>query len=223
MTPSTDRTTEFPPTGVTIVTDVTDTAAPVDPRIARSRAKVIDAARELLVEHGPRGVTVDAVSERSGVAKSTMYRHWSSRSELLIELVQSCMPESPEPDLDAGFEACLRSYVDEVAAALADDSYALTIAALVPLSRQVPELTAAIESERAGKLEMIEDILAVGRREGIVGNEIDAERLTVLLFGPLIFEATFARRPNVSEAEQARRMRELATDVIDRLLPSLAH
>ena len=218
--PSTADTTESGRNAVTIVTPVTDTA--VDPRIARSRAKVIEAARQLLVEHGPRGVTVDAVSERSGVAKSTMYRHWDSRNELLVELVHRCMPELNDPDLGLGFEACLRAYVDEVALALADDSYSLTLAALVPLRRQVPELTAAVETERADKLDTLEDILALGRQEGVVGDDIDADRLTALIFGPLLFEATFARRPDVSEAEQLRRMADLATDVLDRVLPSLA-
>ena len=218
--PSTAHTTESGRNAVTIVTPVTDTA--IDPRIARSRAKVIEAARQLLVEHGPRGVTVDAVSERSGVAKSTMYRHWDSRNELLVELVHSCLPEMPEPDLDAGFEPCLRGYVGDVAQALADDSYALTIAALVPLSRQVPELTDAVESEREQRLAVIEDILAVGRREGAVGDDIDADRLTALVFGPLIFEAAFARRPDASDAEHVRTMTQLATDVLDRVVPSLA-
>src|SRR5437899_1011281 len=37
---------------------------------------------ELLSEAGLGGVSVDAVSKRSGVAKTTIYRHWPSRTAL---------------------------------------------------------------------------------------------------------------------------------------------
>ena len=60
----------------------------MDPRVARSRASLLEAATDLLVDGGPRAVTVDAVSERSGVAKSTLYRHFPSRDDL-VELDES--------------------------------------------------------------------------------------------------------------------------------------
>lgn len=192
-----------------------------DPRITRSRARIIDAARELLVEHGPRGVTVDAVSERSGVAKSTMYRHFASRTELMAELVRSCMPQLSVPDAGAGFEACLRAHVDDVVDALADDSYALTIGALVTLRRQMPELEAAIDTERSNKMAVLDQIIELGRAEAVLDDSIDAERLTSLVLGPLVFDATFTRSPLTSAAEHLVHMRELAIDVVDRFMASL--
>lgn len=56
-----------------------------DPRLARTRARALTAAYELLLEVGFGQVTMDGVSARSGVAKSTLYRHWASRDELLRE------------------------------------------------------------------------------------------------------------------------------------------
>src|SRR5690606_191899 len=50
--------------------------APLDARVARSRATVLRTATDLLVEGGPSAVTIDAIVARSGVAKSTIYRHW---------------------------------------------------------------------------------------------------------------------------------------------------
>jgi AcrR family transcriptional regulator len=54
-----------------------------DPRITRTRERVLGAAWELLNEVGFDGVTVELVSERSGVARSTLYRHWRSMPEVL--------------------------------------------------------------------------------------------------------------------------------------------
>ena len=67
-------------------------APPCDPRVARSRAKLLAAATEILIETGPSSVTVDAVAERSGVAKSTLYRHWESRSALLVDVLRTHRP-----------------------------------------------------------------------------------------------------------------------------------
>lgn len=58
---------------------------PPDPRIERTRAKALSAAYDLLAEHGYGQVTVEMVSERSGVARSTIYRHWPSSDALMRE------------------------------------------------------------------------------------------------------------------------------------------
>ena len=69
----------------------------VDARVARSRAAVVRAATDLLVEGGPSAVTIDAIVARSGVAKSTIYRHWASRDDVLLDVMESCAPVSPHP------------------------------------------------------------------------------------------------------------------------------
>ena len=64
----------------------------LDARVARSRAAVLRAATDLLVEGGPSAVTIDAIVVRSGVAKSTIYRHWASRDDVLLDVMESCAP-----------------------------------------------------------------------------------------------------------------------------------
>src|ERR1039458_3180617 len=50
-------------------------AGAVDSRVRRSRDRVLTTAFELLSEGGVGGFTVDEVARRSGVAKTTIYRH----------------------------------------------------------------------------------------------------------------------------------------------------
>lgn len=75
----------------------------VDPRVRRSQEAVLAAALDLFVAGGPRAVTVDAVSDASGVAKTTIYRHWADRAHLLADTYRACLPVVPTPDsgLDA--------------------------------------------------------------------------------------------------------------------------
>lgn len=44
-------------------------------------------ARALLREHGYRDFTVDAVSERTGIAKTTIYRRFASKGELVAAAI----------------------------------------------------------------------------------------------------------------------------------------
>src|SRR5580765_2309837 len=72
------------------------TTPSADERLRRSkddvRSSTLAATYELLTEVGLSGLSVDEVSRRSGVAKTTIYRHWPERSTLLLE---ACMQFSP--------------------------------------------------------------------------------------------------------------------------------
>jgi len=59
----------------------------LDPRVERTRKVVLEAAAELIGECGFGRTSVEAISERSGVARSTIYRHWPERDALLFESV----------------------------------------------------------------------------------------------------------------------------------------
>src|SRR4051812_40091453 len=73
----------------------------MDPRVRRSREKVLAAALELLGEGGYAAATVEAVSARSGVAKTTVYRQWPHRAALVVSALQTLGPPPPAPRLAA--------------------------------------------------------------------------------------------------------------------------
>ena len=61
--------------------------AVLDPRIERTRKVVLEAAIQVLGERGFAGASIDAIAQRCGVARSTIYRHWPQRMDLLLEAV----------------------------------------------------------------------------------------------------------------------------------------
>ena len=58
-----------------------------DPRVQRTRSRVLAVARELLPELGPAGLTYAALAERADVTRQTLYRHWPTRAALLFDLI----------------------------------------------------------------------------------------------------------------------------------------
>ena len=67
---------------------IEENGADRDPRVVRTREKVMSAAIDLLAESGYSGFSVDAIVRRSGVAKTTLYRHWPSRADLLVAVIK---------------------------------------------------------------------------------------------------------------------------------------
>ena len=70
--------------------------SPIDPRRARSRGKLLDAAADLLVSGGAAAVTVEAVTRLSGVARTTLYRNFPSTDSLIAAAFRRLLP-TPEP------------------------------------------------------------------------------------------------------------------------------
>jgi AcrR family transcriptional regulator len=58
---------------------------PGRPRSADADAAILGAARELLAERGWDAMTVGDVAARAGVAKSTLYRRWPGKAELVVD------------------------------------------------------------------------------------------------------------------------------------------
>src|SRR5215831_17709292 len=57
------------------------------PRSESARRAVLDAARTLFARGGYPAATIEAISARSGVAKTTIYRWWANRAALLVDLL----------------------------------------------------------------------------------------------------------------------------------------
>ncbi len=67
------------------MTQSLETIGRVEPE---ARERILDTAYELFSRRGVRGVGVDEVIERAGVAKATLYRHFPSKDELVLAFLE---------------------------------------------------------------------------------------------------------------------------------------
>ncbi|HEU5420637.1 MAG TPA: helix-turn-helix domain-containing protein, partial [Streptosporangiaceae bacterium] len=63
-------------------------AAP-DPRVERSRAVIRQAALDELAEAGYGSFTIESVASRARVGKSTIYRHWRDKLDLIADAFET--------------------------------------------------------------------------------------------------------------------------------------
>ncbi|MGW5094430.1 TetR/AcrR family transcriptional regulator [Streptomyces nodosus] len=68
------------------------------PRSAAADAAILEATREALVELGWSKLTLQDVATRAGVAKTTLYRRWAGKNELVVDAVAALFDELELPD-----------------------------------------------------------------------------------------------------------------------------
>ncbi|MFJ6633256.1 TetR/AcrR family transcriptional regulator [Streptomyces sp. NPDC091376] len=68
------------------------------PRSAEADAAILDATRAALVELGWSKLTMGDVATRAGVAKTTLYRRWAGKNELVVDAVAVLFDELELPD-----------------------------------------------------------------------------------------------------------------------------
>jgi AcrR family transcriptional regulator len=70
---------------------------PGRPRSEQAEQAIIEATLDLFAEQGFEGVCVEAVANRAGVGKATIYRRWPNKEELLLAAFGSLKSPFPEP------------------------------------------------------------------------------------------------------------------------------
>jgi len=94
---------------------VTETAA--DPRASEKRRRIIEAAWRLALRNGLRAATMEALAREAGVAKGTLYAHFSDKDAVFDGVVADLLVE-----LAAAFDLGMQSdgaIAERVGAALA--------------------------------------------------------------------------------------------------------
>jgi AcrR family transcriptional regulator len=149
---------------------------------------------ELLSEQGLAGVTVDAVARRSGVAKTTIYRHWPSREALLLD---ACAQMGPHFDIpDAGsFLNDLRALAQRVEEQLLSGPYAAILLSLMDAAERNSDLAALLTAAQTKLVEAVRTISVRARARGELRRLQDASNVAALVVGPLLYRRLFSHEP----------------------------
>jgi AcrR family transcriptional regulator len=166
----------------------------IDPRIERTRRVVLDAAAELVGECGFGRASIEAISERSGVARSTIYRHWPERSELLVEAVGKRV--GPTAAVDSGdLRTDLLQIFSHLGNLLSSEPTKSVAASFIAEATRDPELAALhakfTERRRAISTTLIEKAIS----RGDLPKATDPAAMADDLAAPVFFRALILHQP----------------------------
>jgi AcrR family transcriptional regulator len=109
-----------------------------DPRLVRSRNRLVDAASALLKTGGVDAVTVGAVSRMSRVARTTFYRHFDGTTDLLAAAFERLLPHADVPDAHGPIRDSLVRLVRAQAALIEQAPLQLTALAWLAMVPEEP-------------------------------------------------------------------------------------
>ena len=182
-----------------------------DPRVVRTRARVLDAAWEVLQEVGFEGVTVELVSDRSGVARSTLYRHWRTKEEVLRDAFAARAYGAELPRAGQDGLGAVTAYAREFATGMATlwGRAAVTLAVSAwDDSGRADAQRVFVEGNRRDLLVVIDRGLATGELPAQANREELVDRLIELLVAPVFYRYVFTERP--ATADDAAQLARLA-------------
>ena len=157
-----------------------------DPRVRRSRAAVVDAAVALFLDGGVGAVTLDAVAARSGVAKTTIYRHWANRQELLLDVLRRFALDLRTPPPELPPVQRVRLVLRELAALLTSPEWQRAFPSFFGMARHKEELVGLRERLGHRHTEVIGRVLADAVAAGALPPETDLREAVFQLVGPVL-------------------------------------
>jgi AcrR family transcriptional regulator len=172
------------------------------PRSAEAEAAIREAAAELLSERGIGGFSVEAVAARAGVAKTTVYRRWPTREELLVAVVSGLKAPAEVAPGDS-VRGDLLHFLRTTAYEDRSGRWTRLMNRLLVESDEYPELVADVWRQSvAPRREHVAGILRRGVAEGLVRPEADLDLLVDLLISPVTSRIRL-RRGRLTEEQLA--------------------
>jgi AcrR family transcriptional regulator len=165
-----------------------------DERVQRSRKTVLAATLKLLAEAGLGGVSVDEVSRRSGVAKTTIYRHWPSRSALLLDACSNLGAKPKVPDTGT-LKGDLKVLATYMAGRLRSDRWASILPSMIDAAERDPELAEVHTRLHAGFMEPLYVVIDRAKKRGELSPDRDPSEIVASVVGPLYYRRWFSRQP----------------------------
>ena len=163
------------------------TRAPGRPRSAEADAAIVRATLEVLREEGFRGLSVEAVRQRAGVGKATIYRRFPDKQALVRAAVRAIHADLGAPDtgsLKGDLEALWHTgYLGKTGR-----SAAVFAPRLLAEAADDPEMHAIFRSVLIEpRREVMRTILARATERGELREGLDVELVIDLLAGPVIY------------------------------------
>ncbi|MGE0599386.1 MAG: TetR/AcrR family transcriptional regulator [Dehalococcoidia bacterium] len=176
---------------------------PVDPRVARSRAAILRATADLLIEAGSSGITIEGIAERSRVAKTTIYRHWKSRSQLVFDAFESLFAPVVPVRREGSLESQLQRTLWNLTRALTESEWAPAVSALIEASDRDPELRQLVHDFLLARMENGREVIRAGMASGELRPDLDVDVAIAVLVGPVFYRRLVSKEALTAEFTEA--------------------
>jgi AcrR family transcriptional regulator len=166
----------------------------VDPRVLRTRESVIAATRVALVEEGYAAITIDGIARRSGVARTTIYRHWGSLADLVIDAITLIDEQWSAPDTGSVRDD-LVAQGSRLNEKLSTSDWGRALPTLVDGSSRDPELLRLHTLRTCQRRDQTIALVDRGIARGQLPSGVDASLVVDRIAGPIFYHHLILHQP----------------------------
>ena len=165
----------------------------LDPRVLVSRERVLTTTLDLLTESGLGELTIDDIARRSGVAKTTIYRHWANRSALVIDACSRMTDGAQAPPDTGSLEGDLRIILTDIADLLGTARWSSILPSIIDAAEHDPEFAGIHSRIQHGHAAALRVALDRAALSGEIPSTSDRNAMAAALLGPLFYRRWFSR------------------------------
>jgi AcrR family transcriptional regulator len=167
------------------------------PRSERARQAILEAASELLLARGLSAVSMDAVAERAGVSKATIYRWWPTKETLALDaLYTEWASARPHPRDTGSLRGDLLSLLRPWARLAGSRPYGRVVAALLTEAQTDPVFAAEYRERFVEpRRQQAREIFRRAIERGEIPPDTKVEVALDLLYGPLYHRLLHGHAP----------------------------
>jgi AcrR family transcriptional regulator len=184
------------------------------PRSANADRAIIDAALGLFAESGAEGLCIEKVAARAGVGKTTIYRRWPGKEDLLLDALASLRASLPSPKGES-VKDDLAALLDATRSESVDPRHARQFALLLGEGARYPRL---IERYVEAVVEPRRDVFRAVLRRGVATGEL-RENVNIEMAVDMLTGAVLAKTARLSHE---RADRGYGRRMVDELLTGIA-
>jgi AcrR family transcriptional regulator len=145
------------------------------------------------LESGVEGVTLDEVAARSGVAKSTLYRHFGSKEAMIAVAARGCVTEHPTPDT-GNLEDDLMFLFSRYEQADQAKQFPQLIPMLIDAGTRDPKMQEVVDEVINERRRPIYTVVKLAQMRGEVSPDLDPEVAVAAIVGPLTYRRIVERK-----------------------------
>jgi TetR/AcrR family transcriptional regulator, regulator of autoinduction and epiphytic fitness len=190
---------------------VPDALTEPDPRVERSRRVILEALLDELGAVGYGALTIEGVAARAGVGKSTIYRHWSGKLDLVEDAFRTLKAPVQAPE-EGTVRERVTGLLEQVACLVEESTYSACMPALIEAAEHDPQVRDLHRRFSIERRAVVVDLLREGVKAGELPPEADPELLADALVGPVLIRRLMLYEP----LDPA-----LVSKLVDQVLPAL--
>lgn len=154
-------------------------------RAAKVRSAILDATSELLTEIGYEKLSVEDVASRAGVHKTTVYRRWPTKAELVFDAVRArARVNVPIPNTGS-LLGDLQALAREVVANIGSEGGTRTAQTLVAAAATSKELADGMHAFWAHRFAESAQVIERAIERGELSPDADPNLIIETLVGPI--------------------------------------